>query len=305
MTTLEATQEIVTAGSQEVGDLATKLEGIAQEIRDVQADLDQIPLWRTYRREQREEAHAPVQTAETALIQASTRAKWAQGTLGEDEAVKAVSLAKRALGTVRKHYEQVQAETSKGDQAANAREQELRKHLAHLETEQASRQAELQGVQSAHKIAHSELGELKKTALVHGFEEKQRRVEELREELLSAQVELHDYHASALVELSDWPAQRKGLAQLRRPDDATYRVLEASLHYVDTLLADTSEVNDVVHLPTLHTPYHGYSGLWNKIVIFHNEVIDNTHKSPRLLQERRDLLQKLLDEYRAHLDEQE
>lgn len=308
-TTLETTQQLVDAGSKEIADLEAHIADITDSLDQARAELADLAQARQDRAQQLQAARAPVAQAEQALIHASNRAKWAQGTPTEAEAVKDVSAAKETLSAARNQYDQQRSEGEQADQAATVRETELRKQMDAALVQLQETQSQLTALQSTHKLTHAELGELKHAALTHAYQEKARQVEELRNALLSAQVAAHDFHSEALHDLAQWPEHARAFKQLAPTDDPLLRIIDMSLHLLETIRANAEHAPYEVRSPefVLHGGVEVYPRLnvWDKLLIQFGEVRDVIRKQMDAIDARKQGMLKLRDTYLAYLKTQE
>ncbi len=204
-----------------------------------------------------------MQRCESAHAQAISYAQLARDTVAEQSAIKAVSTAKNNLQTATKEVGRLEHEATEAERLSCAREQELTAQLDQFQAEQEKLEGDLHTLQAARAQANAELGAEKHATIVAGFKDRQARVDELRRQVIEAQMELHDFHVQGVQDLTDWPELQKDVAGLVVFDTPTTKVLQATLLYIDVLLENARNMNLNFPRPSVR----GGFSLWDFLLI--------------------------------------
>lgn len=294
-----AAEQMITRADEAIAQLEQQLADVAQQITTAHVELEAFPQSRQGRATQHRDARDVLTRAGDAHIKATAYAKLAQGTLNEQASIKAVSTAQKEVKLAQEKLASIEQEIGKADQAADDREQELQATVETLQGEQTRLQGELYNLRDARRQAFQELGEQRYSVLQSQVTEHQRRIDELRSQLLAAQVEYHDYLESALPTMQDWREHRQAIRELvPAPEDATSRVVAASVVFMETLLRERFELKEQMRLPSFDTS--NWLGLLtvdgNDLTLINDPVV----KKERL-QERLSTLKRLQSEYAEYL----
>jgi hypothetical protein len=235
----KAASEINQKAQEALARINARLPEIELAIRSYEEELGTFPQQRAARVERLNSERATLTSSQTALGKTEAYAKVAIGTLGDKNAIKAVSKAKYTLGQAQKHFDAIQSMLAKGQDVDDAREQELAAQVATLQSEYQSIQAEWQDVESARQQAHSELGAMKATAINDQLNTRQAQIDTLREQLVALQVEHHDDVEEAVKDLAPWPDHRSTLRQRFPGHDETVEVLQHEIAYISSLLRNS------------------------------------------------------------------
>ena len=280
-------EQIVSRGDETIAQIKHQIADVAQRITDVQTELAAIPLARDERVKRLQEAQTILMKAEFAHNQAIAYHKLAQDTVNEQQAIKQASSAKKELSAARKAMEKLEHESAEADQATDTRESELNTLLAQLQAEQERLQADLVHTRAAHRQSHQVLGEHKRDAIVAVYQNHQKRIDDLRSQLLEAQSDQLDFYERALQELEGWTDQQRDVRNLRPVDDHTSRTIAATIRYIDTLMADMDFLTNDLPLPW---------DLWDTLII-PTQQVRGAHGH---LEERQQKLSQMLEAYREY-----
>jgi len=202
--------------------------------------------------------------------------------------VKDVSTTKKEAQAARRAYEQCVRETTEASQRDDAREEALQKEIHLFSFERETHEREIVEMRKGLDKAQAELGTLTYDALVPAYQAQQARVDALHEQLLACQVESYEKYNAGCAALTQWPDLQKAYAQQRPLEDATLRVMEATLYYANALLEDAENV--VYDLPQTVLP--DYQGTWFTLTIREQEVRD-----PARLRTRIEAITRTRDKY--------
>lgn len=275
-------EQIVQRGNASISELEHQIADNAQRIESVQAELDQLHSARESHLKQIEDAHGSVERLQNAYNQAMAYAKLVHDTPNEQGAIKAVSSAKKELSSAKRELTQLESKQPDG------REQELISTLQGLRREQEKLQSDLAHTREAHKKSHQQLGEQKRDSILQAYQEQQTRVDILKQQLVEAQTDLYDFHQNALEELAEWPDLQREVRNLQPVDNHMSRVLEMTIRYIDTLIADMDQVTgDFPGVPW---------DFWSTLIIPTQQVRGGRAH----LQERKGRLQQILEAYRKY-----
>jgi hypothetical protein len=295
-----AIEETVTDGQQRIAELEATIKDLNSRMEAIAPELSKIQRIREDREQFLAETRQAFLHRQHEHDQAAAFANLAHGHPNEKQALKKLSSAKQAMDSEEKVLS-VQEKGIKQEEAEDsAREQEFKKQLHLLQSERDTQVAALHKVQLGMDKAHNDLGEEKHSAILAGHQTKKQLVDDLTAQLVAAKVDLLMHHEKSVQDLQPWSALQQDIKSLMPADNATVRVLEAEIHYITTLLDDASGVDASVHLASLKRSI-GYSDVWSKAIIPEQEVISAIRRQPQTLQIRRDVLQRLLEEYRAYL----
>jgi len=295
-----AAEQMVSKADETISQLEQQLADIAQQITSAYVEMETFPQGRQERTIRLQNARATLALADEAHTKAVNYAKLAQGTSNEQGAVKAVSIAQKDLQIAKEALAKIEQEIAEADQSDQTRERELSSAIQTLQAEQERLQAELHSTRDARRQAHQELGEQRHTAIMAQAQEYQKRVDELRSQLLAAQVEQFDYIESVLPTLTDWWELRRQVRSLIPVEDATSRVIDASLHFMDTLIRERNEIkvsNIDMRIPRVNDLMISWMSF---LVVSANEV-EGLKMSTSRLQDRKEQLEYIQQEYKKHL----
>jgi DNA repair exonuclease SbcCD ATPase subunit len=287
-------EQMTLEGNAQKAELEKHLDALSKGIHACNAELETLQQNAAKRAQQHSLATSQVKRAEDAHQEAANYAKLAHGTIHEDQSIKDTAAAKKVLEKASKELEQLGREQAKAEQAESAREQELRGQLRQLQAEKEARHVELQGLRKGLDRATNELGEVKHTERVAGYQEKRQQVDALLTQLIAAQVEAQQYYDESLTDLSTWPALQKDFALLVQPEDSTSRAIEAALFYVESLLRERAGIQE---LPA-DLKRRGFS-LWDCVAVTQQTLLSSTWKIE--LGQYQQAMKRLLAEYRAYL----
>src|SRR6266566_903301 len=238
---MSAVQDMVDHGDREIADLQAKLTDLADRRNVAQDELSTIAQAREARAKALSEARSQVEQAQASHTEAHSYAKLRHGKAGEKRAIKDASGAKDILDKANDALRQVEHEQAEASQADDLREQELHELLHKLEIEKEAHLAEIEAMTKGLDKARSELGQEKHAQFMQAYQEKESQLNDLLDQVIAAKVGLLQLHETAVQDLKDWPDLQRDVQRLRQPDNATIRLIEASLHFVDTFLADARD----------------------------------------------------------------
>lgn len=267
-----AAAQMVVRADESISQIEHQLGDVAQQITSAYVEMETFPQGRQGRATQLRDARDVLARAEDTHIKATAYAKLAQGTLNEQASIKAVSTAQKEVHLAKEALAQIEREVEEADQAATTREQELSSALETLRAEQEGLQAELYNTRDARMLAFAELGQQRYSIVQGQVSEYQDCIDELKGQLLKAQVEYHDYLESALPTVQDWREHRQAIRELvPASEDATGRVIASSVVFMETLLRERFELKEQMRLPS-------FQGLnWLSLLI----VDGDDHLAPR------------------------
>jgi chromosome segregation ATPase len=169
-------------------------------------------------------------TLENAHAQAVQMAKLALATIRETHAVQQVAVLKKQVDTTRKEI------TTLEKHLADEKEAKLHAQIGTLQRDLTALRAEIGQTSGAQAQATNELGNLKLQATLEQIGASSKRVDDLREQLLAAQVEQQEMLVQGIDVLQDHPEQATQLREaLPVPEDAIYRVVNAARLYFEVL----------------------------------------------------------------------
>jgi chromosome segregation ATPase len=287
---IEAIEQINQKANETISRLQPRLSEIEQTIREAEKELATFPKQREQRAHTMDLERSKLTSLQGELNKAEAYAKVAMGTLGEKGAIKSVSKAKKAFESGQKHFNAIEAMCLKEQAEADAKEQELSAQIAYLQGEYAAIQAELHTTRIAKEQAHKELGQLTHTSITDQLRERQKRIDELKSQLVQLQVEQHDAVEEAIEKLSPWSDHRGSLRKQYPATDATSEVIEHEIAYIKSLLRNAQAL-----------PYNDQ--LFNLLAIPANELHYGEHlqRNPKALRSRLNELQTLLAQHQAML----
>lgn len=274
----------------EANAIIAEIEAAQHELRTrmdaARAELAAIAEVRQERAKTVAAARVRLNTADIADSQARAYATLAKGKRVHDDAVKQVSAAKKELTAAKKHCTSTEIEDTEVEAAAQYREIEVQKQLHLLQAELETRIAEVEAIHLGRAQAHVELGIERHAALLAALQPKLQAVEELRMHLVEAESDLADCHQEALHTLVEWPVLRKEIQALLPVNDATTRMLETTMAYLEALARDAGQMRTDFQQPWpigeyLMVPW-GCFGM------------------PGLLMDRRQRVQQVLDAYMVY-----
>jgi hypothetical protein len=134
------------------------------------------------------------------------------------------------------------------------------------------------------------MGEQKRDAIVAGYQDHQKRIDDLKSKLVEAQADQFAFYEKALHEMKAWPDQQRDVRNLRLVDDHLARMIDATMRYVDTLMADMDHVSNDLPLPW---------DLWDVLIIPTQQL----RGAYGHLEERQQKLKQVLEAYRAYCAE--
>jgi hypothetical protein len=293
-----AAEQMVSKADETIAQLEHQLADVAQQIASAYVEMETFPQGRQERTIQLRDARDVLKQSEDAHIKAVAYAKLAQGTLNEQASIKAVSTAQKEVHLAKEALTQIEREVEEADQIATTREQELSSTLETLRAEQERLQSELYNTRDARMLAFAELGMQRYNVVQGQVVEHQARIDELRSQLLAAQVEYHDYLESALPTVQDWREHRQAIRELApASEDPTGRVIASSVVFMETLLRERFQLKEQMRLPS-------FQANWLSLLIVDGDdltyINDPVVKKERL-ENRLASLKRLQSEYAEYL----
>lgn len=288
-----AAADMVATGDEQASAIQCQIDAVTQAIDAATAERVALAEARAQREQALVDASRVAALAEQAHRQAVDYAALATGTGNEQQAIGAASAAKKAMQAARKDLAQMEREAREAEQVAAVQDAEIGKHLHLLTAERETHQAEHAAVTRGLAKAREELGSERYTDAVARYQEQAAAVAVLREQFIDAQVQLHDAHAEAVAALAHWPDLQRAVKLLRTPEDATARMIENTLCYLDALIKDAGQVRNDLPFPT--GSLQG-SFVWHLLFVREQEL-----RNAASARDRRDLLARTLEQYRAWL----
>lgn len=274
-----AAQDMVTAADGQIAELEAMNHELDARIQSACAELAEIAEGRTRSARALTQARAEVQRLEAEYNQADSYARLAHKTPNEGRAIKAASEAKKALQAARRELDRLAHDDADAEQVARVREQEVQKQLHLLAFEKDTHLSELTAIQCGREQAMHELGQEKLQAFTAGYCALQKQIDALSAQLVAAQIELHDLHETAQVELADWPEAQRTVAKLAPQEDAIERLLQAARMYLEVIQ------EEACRLPSALPIGPGGFGFWD-IVVIPGELIGKSIRYPELIDHR-------------------
>ena len=272
-------EQIVNRGHESIVEIEDKLSATLEQMNDAQRELATLPEQRV----STDKAREAVEQAEDEYNQAVAYAKLARDTVNQQDAIKAVSLAKKSLASAKKNLSTIEREAQETEQRILTREAELTALLVELNASKEQLDTELKHTRSAHKQAHMQLGSQKYEAILQKLAEYQEIVDKLEAQLIEAQTNYYDFHQSALQELAEWPDLQREIAT--PVDDSTSRMIEATMAYIEAIMQNMEYVRDFPGIPW---------ALWDTLII-PTQIIRGY---PGALEDRYSRLEQVLKAYR-------
>jgi DNA repair exonuclease SbcCD ATPase subunit len=293
-----STEEMKRRGQEALVQLENESTENATQISKVEAGIAVIRSTRVDRTQEQQRKTAHVAHLQEQHNQAVNFAKLAQGTIREKDCLSQVAKTRKKLAEHKQSLQSLESEIAEAEQKSQAREQELTTTLQTLLAEQERIQAEIHGTQAAHGQAHEELGNHLHTTALQAYQERQKRIEDLKSQLVEAQAEQLDFHEAALKELAPWPELQSDIVRLKPPEDTVTRAIDASHYYAETMLQEIKALAPhwKIPLPSLPSGHH----ILDAIMVYDGEILA-ARQDQRALKYRVDLIKKLRDEYHAHL----
>ena len=295
-----AAEQMVARADETISQLEQQLADIAQQITSAYVEMETFPQGQQERAIRLQNARATLTLADETHSKSVNYAKLAQGTTNEQGAVKAVSIAQKNLETAKEVLARIEQEIAEADQADQTREQELSLAIQTLQAEQERLQSELHSTRDARRQAHAELGEQRHVAIMAQAQVHQRRIDDLRSQLLAAQVEQYDYIESVLPTLTDWWDLRRQVRSLIPVEDATSRVIDASMHFMDTLIKERNEIkvnNTDMRIPRVNDLMIS----WMSFLVVSASEVEGLKMGTSRLMDRKEQLEYIQQEYKKHL----
>jgi hypothetical protein len=303
--TLTATEQIHERARTISTRLQAHITDLASNIADASRELEEIDAARQAREQRLTDLRGIVSNLAAAHTQSIHYAGLASGTLNEASSIRLASDSQRELETAQRELLAAEQLAEQTERATGERQASLQKDLDAWQAEQRVVSQELQEAESMTARAHADLGQEKYAQLTRGYEDCARQVEQVRAQLVAAQIKQIDYYDSAIEQLTDWPALQRQVRDLETHDDATTRTLEASIFFLETLANDLQAIC-AAPLPSLkvNSPlYSGYRELWQEVLAIHTEVVEILRggNNPTMLGSRLERLRQFLSEYRTYI----
>lgn len=290
--------EIAARAEAETARIAEKLAQVEAQITAAQQELDAIPLARAERTERLSTAQRQVTTLAATHTEATTYARIADG---NQDAIRAVSAAAQDLDQARQELAQIAREAELAERRAQQREQELTAQLAQLREEHGIHHADLRNVEVIRDRTFTELGQAHYDEIMASYEQGQALIENLRTQLVAMQVKQAEQLDQAEETLKPWPALVHKLRLMRGYQDATTRVIDAAISYLECLLHERKDLKQ--DLPGLEST-KGMYYWWKWLEIPANEMFGHTQHikgNVSYLEDRLRQLKQLRTEYTAQM----
>lgn len=299
---IEELQEMLAAGSDEWQEMQSKIDELDKQIEATRNQIGEQDRAIVQHLRLVEYARARLHACEDEHTQAQSYLKVCHE-VHRQSALKTASEAKKKLETEQKALAKLEK-----DDSAQAKKAEREAALAKLRREKESYQGQIGMVKQSHSTLAKELAQRTCHDLEDTFEQKQRRVEDLRSQLLNAEMDLHQFHGEAVQQLSSHPEVAHNFANLMPPSEATSRVIEACLLYLTTLLQAHRDAEfdtlDTPELKRFHNPYTASEESLLPLLGIHPERLAGMKRYANevdIVRGQQQRLQTILEQYKAHL----
>lgn len=245
----EAARQISVKASAEISNLHATLQQLREEHIALSSEREQVQAGRAFRVDHLTQLHTGVDKLITTHRDALSYASVAVGTAGESKSIHAVSQAEQAIEPARLHAERKTTEYRDLDTAATERLQEIDERLDRIASLTAEARSRLMDVERVRDRSVAELAQHTYDGLMEEYQVYQDRIDELKLEMITIQVERVQFLERASATLQPWPdvhlkftfvatpGVERSVAE-RQYNDPTYRVLQSALNYIDVLLQD-------------------------------------------------------------------
>src|SRR3989442_4983900 len=268
-------EQIAANGKQEIARIEGLLADNAQRIDGYEAELAKIRIGRENRQKRRQIAQTDVASKQALLDQAAASAKLAHDTPSESKAIKNVSLLKKDLSQAQERLAQAE---QPDDQSS---ENELLDAINQAQDEQKRMADELRNVRHAHDQTLRHQAEKNHASLIQADIEHERRIDELKTQLVEAKAARLNLHSDAIQQLEGHPDLLQSLAARHPIDNAAIRMYEATLHYLDAFMENAHEVEMHAKLASLrHAANMSYTDLWQYLIIHPGQFTNFLQRKP-------------------------
>jgi myosin heavy subunit len=288
-----------------------QLTDLDEQEHTINTKLDELKITIDAHRDRQEQhqhrlshLHRQVESAQTDYDQASTFAKITVDTPQEQASVKAAAAARKTLNHAKAQLEQAQKQHETESPDEQRQIEDLQKQVVALGDEMRAIFAERRNLATMKEQMKRDIATQKYEAHKLAFTQKHLLVEQIRQQLTEAQMDLQDLHTSALDELAPWPDLQDAMSTLQPPDDWFTRIVKADLYYINAWMEERDNIDrsfdQRVHLPSLKNAW-GHTSIFDVIFVHENlirSVMSNGTYADRELILRREKLQAMLDEYR-------
>lgn len=293
-----AAKQIAEKAAAELASLESRLQELHSQREAIAAERTHILTEKSERQDHRTMIRQGLATVSHKLSEAENYASVAQGTLGEQEAVRRVVDLNPEVERAAAHVGEVEHKHVDLDAMAAARLSEIDTDNVRIMEECATLTKRLQQVKSAQAQALAELGRATYDGIAEELKQFDVQLAELKKKQASISVARRQYLDQAHETLSTWPQLQREI-QDREPfdDDATSRIIASARDYVGCLLADGPALADVVAFPATQG-----LGFWMQALEVSREMLylyEHLKGRPSMLRERHVLLSALYAQYVA------
>lgn len=233
---LETSQEIAQRGQAAINECTARIRQLDIQMSGCQSRRNALQRAQESRALELATLQSQVLQAQDDYTQAFQFAQLAQGTAEERASTQAASAARRKQNELEKAYAVMAGEYASADSQATAQAETLASQVKDLQEERREAHAYLAQVRAATGQAMTALGENIYAGLLAEFEEKQAAMDQARAQLLAAQMDMEACYQAGKDALIEWPDIQQRYCNLQDVDDATMRVLNATLAYGDVLV---------------------------------------------------------------------
>lgn len=261
---LETSQEIAQRGQAAINECTARIRQLDIQVSGCQSKRSALQRAQESRALELATLQSQVLQAQDDYTQAFQFAQLAQGTAEERASTQAASAARKKQHELEKAYAALSDEYARANSEAAALSETLASQVKDLQEERSEARAHLAQVRAATGQAMAALGENIYAGLLAEFQQKQAAIEQAKEQLLAAQMDLETCYQAGKEALVEWPDIQQTYCNLQDVDDATMRVLNATLAYGDVLVRNGPHLN--VHAISVAPGRYGF-GAWALLTI--------------------------------------
>lgn len=301
--TLSTHESMLQSADEQLAALDTRLDTIKERLQTLTVAQDTLKQGQETSEQKQTEAQAAIAHYEGKHNQAEAYAKLAKGTLKERAAINAAAATRRELVKARETHEQQHESYNEHKLTISAQKTALQEQAIALGQELDALLQERKDLLSGREQAQAEMGTTKYWAHMEEYRVKQQVVEDLKAQLLTAEMDLHDTYTTALDDLRPWPAYQHGIRDLVLPDDEVLQAAHAAINYANAMLSAKYKFDHRLALDVMKTP-SGTRPMYEALILPENDILNAIGQSTNgdsELCRRRDRLSTVIYQYGQHL----
>src|SRR5579871_614525 len=300
-----AASEIHDKASAELAELRLRIPQLEEQLRTNIEEQQSIQQAHIDDDERLANAHDTDAKAALAQKEALEYVRYALGLSGEKDATRTALEREDSAKAAHTIYEQMASGVEQREATRVARLEQLQGEYATTQAELTACHAQMAMVARIEATALEQLGKSTYDRLAQEYQSQhQARLEQAREQLAVAKMEEQRFFDRSAKELELWPERAAQLLPKEIYHDETTQSMQAYIDLIDAMVGSKqgTHLAPIQQLPSVRTQYLNFRDFF---LITSNDLyalnVDTYHQAtlkPMDLLRRRDMMQKLLDEYR-------